>query len=664
MSFFNLFQSHTPRRGVLATLLALTAMLVGAPFASAQSQDGTINAGEYGTHSDGQNRQTAGTGTWYMSWDATNLYIALAGPNTAEGAILYLDKNPIAPLNGGANSDGTLVGFDYDGSSFAALPFRADLVVYFKDGYREYRTADGANGWSSQTSGFGSYGSASGNREIAIPWSAIGGQPSAFNWFGYVAYSGGGAYASMPPENPGAGGGTTIGNSARWARYYTVSSSSTAPFSRNSYVFTGASDESGFGAISVYDFTMNSSGRSLTRGSGAWTISGDLRVDAGTVNFGSVSNGAAVSGNVVIGSSGTLTLSSASGGDLALAGNWTRNGTFNPSGRTVTFDGSTSQTLSGSTTFDGLTLANSAGLSLSADATVNGVATLGAHRITTGANKLSLGASASISRTSGYVVGNLERAVSSGAGVSRSFDIGDASNYTPVHVTFGSVSNGTGLLTASVNGSAGSPAAGSNLSATKYVNRAWTLSNNGVSFDDYSATFDFVAGDVQGGANTSALAVAKNSGGTWSLPSVGTRTGTSTQATGLTAFSDFHLGELANFTITASAGAGGSISPSGAQTVNNGDSLAFTITPDAGYSIADVLVDGVSVGAVGSYTFSNVTAGHTIAASFSLNSYTIAASASAGGSISPSGNQSVSHGDSLAFTITPDAGYSIADVLV
>src|SRR5207244_4029709 len=81
------------------------------------------------------------------------------------------------------------------------------------------------------------------------------------------------------------------------------------------------------------------------------------------------------------------------------------------------------------------------------------------------------------------------------------------------------------------------------------------------------------------------------------------------------------------YTIAASAGAGGSISPSGNFSVNCGDDQTFTIAADACHTIADVLVDGVSAGAVASYTFSNVTANHTIAASFALNPYTIAASA-------------------------------------
>jgi len=78
----------------------------------------------------------------------------------------------------------------------------------------------------------------------------------------------------------------------------------------------------------------------------------------------------------------------------------------------------------------------------------------------------------------------------------------------------------------------------------------------------------------------------------------------------------FKQAAVTQYTLTASAGAGGSISPSGAVTVNSGASQAFTITASAGYTIASVTVDGANVGAVASYTFSNVTAGHTITAAF------------------------------------------------
>ena len=70
------------------------------------------------------------------------------------------------------------------------------------------------------------------------------------------------------------------------------------------------------------------------------------------------------------------------------------------------------------------------------------------------------------------------------------------------------------------------------------------------------------------------------------------------------------------YTITASAGTGGSISPSGSVSVREDTDKTFTITPDSGYHISDVLVDGKSVGAVTSYTFDNVQKRHTIEAIF------------------------------------------------
>lgn len=121
------------------------------------------------------------------------------------------------------------------------------------------------------------------------------------------------------------------------------------------------------------------------------------------------------------------------------------------------------------------------------------------------------------------------------------------------------------------------------------------------------------------------------------------------------------------YTIMATAGPNGSITPSGSVSVNHGDNQSFTIIPATNYQVADVMVDGSSVGAVTSYTFTNVISDHTITASFSINTpntYTITASAGANGSITPSGSVTVTHGESQAFTITPDTGYHVADVVV
>lgn len=75
-------------------------------------------------------------------------------------------------------------------------------------------------------------------------------------------------------------------------------------------------------------------------------------------------------------------------------------------------------------------------------------------------------------------------------------------------------------------------------------------------------------------------------------------------------------GSVTSYVITASAGNGGTISPNGNVSVVRGSDKVFTITAKDGYRISNVIVDGESVGAVSTYTFRNVTAKHTIAASF------------------------------------------------
>ncbi|MCU0589566.1 MAG: fibronectin type III domain-containing protein, partial [Syntrophobacteraceae bacterium] len=121
--------------------------------------------------------------------------------------------------------------------------------------------------------------------------------------------------------------------------------------------------------------------------------------------------------------------------------------------------------------------------------------------------------------------------------------------------------------------------------------------------------------------------------------------------------------ELICHTITGSSGPGGGISPSGTVFVTAGQSQTFTSSPSIGYTLGNLAVDGVSQGALGSYTFSNVAAPHTISASFAPKTYTINASVNGnGGTISPSGAQTVSHGGSLAFTIAPNAGYDVGNV--
>jgi len=123
---------------------------------------------------------------------------------------------------------------------------------------------------------------------------------------------------------------------------------------------------------------------------------------------------------------------------------------------------------------------------------------------------------------------------------------------------------------------------------------------------------------------------------------------------------------LAYHTITATAGGGGSINPSGPVNVAHGTDATFAVNPADCYHVADVLVDGVSQGPKTTYTFMDVRADHTIQATFAQNMYTITAAAAPpeGGTISPAGPVPVVCGNSQAFSISPNEGYLLEDVIV
>lgn len=123
-----------------------------------------------------------------------------------------------------------------------------------------------------------------------------------------------------------------------------------------------------------------------------------------------------------------------------------------------------------------------------------------------------------------------------------------------------------------------------------------------------------------------------------------------------------------SYTITASAGNGGTISNVGSTSVNCGDDITYTITPDEGYMISDIEVDGQSVGSESSYSFTNVTSDHTISATFEIipaGEVVIVVNADTeGGSVSPTGTQTITEGEDFTFTVTPDACYEIGIVTV
>ncbi|MDO4454930.1 MAG: InlB B-repeat-containing protein [Eubacteriales bacterium] len=134
---------------------------------------------------------------------------------------------------------------------------------------------------------------------------------------------------------------------------------------------------------------------------------------------------------------------------------------------------------------------------------------------------------------------------------------------------------------------------------------------------------------------------------------------------------------IKTYEIQASAGEHGVIAPEGILSVQEGDSAVFKITPDSGYHISDVFVDGTRViGAelahivnTGTYTFVNVNRNHTIEVLFEQDGapviyHTIISSAGKYGTISPYGATTVINEDNQTYVITPDRGYRIASVMI
>jgi len=123
-------------------------------------------------------------------------------------------------------------------------------------------------------------------------------------------------------------------------------------------------------------------------------------------------------------------------------------------------------------------------------------------------------------------------------------------------------------------------------------------------------------------------------------------------------------GKGIQISITGSAGTNGSILPSGTVYLNYLADTTFTFTPNTGYHIDSVFVDGVYVDSTTSYTFNNIITNHTIRVVFAINTISITATSGENGTVSPLGNTLVNYGDSITYTISPNTGYRISGVLI
>jgi autotransporter-associated beta strand protein len=400
-------------------------------------------------------------------------------------------------------------------------------------------------------------------------------------------------------------------------------------------------------------FTLGSTrGIALGVGGGAFDVASGT-----TLVYGGIATG---TGGLVKTSVGTLDLSGAtvtaggvtlSGGTLMgpgatpfnVNGAWVNNAATNAFAGgtgTVTLSAASPQSVGGSfgTTFNGLKIANASGITLGADTTVTGTLTFTTGTVTTGVYSIYLAAGGTVVRTSGHVIGNFKKAIATGA-PSATFEVGSSTVYSPVTVDFDSVTT-AGDLTASTTTGDHPSIAGSTVDPTKSVNRFWVLTNNGIVFTTYSATFTFVAGDLDAGVDTQHLVVTAYSGGVWSPQVAGTRTFTTTQATGIDGFGDFAVGELTgaafdHFVVTApaTATAGSAID----LTVTSVDSVGNTLTSYVG-TITFASSDDYAAFSPSSYTF--------VAGDFGTKTFTGAAVLHVAGSQTVSVSDSATSGTS------------------
>lgn len=335
----------------------------------------------------------------------------------------------------------------------------------------------------------------------------------------------------------------------------------------------------------LYNLRINNSSGNVSVTSGNLTISNILTMSSGNLAIGS--------NTLTI--NGTVASMSASN---ALTGSATSNLTIGGSGSlgTLYFDQTTSGTSNNLNNFT-VNRSTSGNAGIGNDVTVGGTLTMTNGVVQTNGfgSKVIIKSSGSVARTNGYVWGDLQKNVATGA-TSRTFEIGDNSNYTPVSISFGSVTTAGDLMMSTTPTLSTHPNISTvNMNTASAINRYWTMTNmNTLVFTNYSAVFNFRnPGDLLGSPSTSSLQAALYSAG-WTYPSMGTLGASSSQITGATSLGSVILATCSTpsaFSVTGggsycSGGSGVAVGLSGSQTgvnyqlriggVNTGSPVAGT----------------------------------------------------------------------------------------
>jgi hypothetical protein len=319
---------------------------------------------------------------------------------------------------------------------------------------------------------------------------------------------------------------------------------------------------------------------------------------------------------IISGSRGASSVTLANSGTIGIAGTFTTSESYTTGGRIVTgstilFNGTTQQTVP-AFTFNNLTINNASSINLDADITISGVLTFTAGSVNTRSNKIILPSGGSVSgasQSTGWVNGNLQKHFSTIAG--GSFEIGDATAYTPLSISFTTVSASGSLIANTI--ATAHPSVGSSTIANNRISRYWTISqptSGALGFTGATLTFNWKATDNYSNLNTANLMIAQHNGTAWSYPAVNTPTSNSIRATGISTVGTFTAGQAcaANFSFAKSnyCTSDGAANPVIAAGATGG---TFSATP-AGLSInASTGAINPAASAAGTYTVTNTITG-------------------------------------------------------
>jgi len=310
------------------------------------------------------------------------------------------------------------------------------------------------------------------------------------NWTNNGTFSGTGSTIDFNA----AAGSQSIGSSS----FYSIS-------------FTGAATKSATGALTVVNNLVINSGATFNPAAfthnigGSWTNNGTFTPAGSTINFngGSAQSIATTTfNNITFTNAGTKTFAgtinvngsmtvnsgatvSAGSGVNNIAGSMTNNGTLTNVGNTWNFNGSSPQTITGAVQFANLTLNNGTGITLAASILVDNTLALNVGTITTGANVAVINTGGAVTRTSGFVNGELKKKNATGT---FTFHVGVVGSYSPVTMV---ITGTTDMAVAAVSGGGCCFFAGSN-----HLQHSWKVS--ATSPVTANLTFNWLVGEVVG----------------------------------------------------------------------------------------------------------------------------------------------------------------------